>query len=79
MLPSLLTPVYEEESFNIKNFEERNDDDGESQHKHACRSLQSLTINGDFALERLANEIPILVPCLTLALGSLTPSTAGRQ
>jgi hypothetical protein len=32
---SLLTPVYEEESFNIKNIEEEDDDDGESEHEHA--------------------------------------------
>jgi hypothetical protein len=30
MLHSLLTPVYDEESFNIKNIEERDDDDGET-------------------------------------------------
>jgi hypothetical protein len=76
---SLLTPVYEEESFNIDNIEEKDDHDGESQHEHACRSLRSLTITGDFALEPLANEAPISFPCLVcLALGSLTPSTALR-
>jgi hypothetical protein len=32
---SHLTPVYEEEFFNIKNIEERDDDDGESEHEHA--------------------------------------------
>jgi hypothetical protein len=32
---SLLTPVYEEESFNIKNIEERDDDDGETEHEDA--------------------------------------------
>jgi hypothetical protein len=58
---SLLTPFYEEESFNIKNIGERDDDDdddGESQHKHACRCLQSLTNASDFALGPLANEVP---------------------
>jgi hypothetical protein len=32
---SLLTPVYEEESFNIKNIEERDDDDGETENEDA--------------------------------------------
>jgi hypothetical protein len=32
---SLLTPVYEEESFNIKDIEEEDDDDGESEHEDA--------------------------------------------
>jgi hypothetical protein len=45
-----------------------------------CRNLQDLTLMGQYTLEPLADEIPLLFPCLTsLQLGSLSPSAPIRQ
>jgi hypothetical protein len=45
-----------------------------------CRNLQDLTLMGQYTLEPLADEIPLVFPRLTsLQLGSLSPSAPIRQ